>query len=264
MLPTTLHFTVLISLFMGPLVAAGDPFIGKWKLNLSKSKLTGQTITIREVASNGYEFKEDEHSDIIFADGLDHPTHFGETMSITQKKADTWAITYKRGDRVLMNTLWKVSRDGQMLTYTATGTRPNGLHFSNQMTARRTSGTSGLVGTWQTTRVTLSTPREIYIEPYESDGHIITFPGRKQTVRMKFDGKEYPEEGPTVVDGSTSSGHRLDERTIEITERIKGKLIETTKATISLDSTTQTIVVSESGENTPLLLIYEREIIKQL
>jgi hypothetical protein len=138
--------------------------------------LTGQTIEIEEVGGNSYRFQEDEHNDIVFADGLDHPTHFGETMAITQKKPDTWAITYKRGDRVLMNTLWQVSRDGRTLTYTATGTRPNGQAFHNQMTAKRSSGTSGLAGKWETTGVTLSSPREIYIEPYDSGGHSITFP----------------------------------------------------------------------------------------
>ncbi len=52
---------------------------------------------------------------------------------------------------------------------------------------------------------------------------------------MNFDGKEYPEKGPTVTEGSTSSGHRIDERTIETTEKIKGKVIEVAKATISQD-----------------------------
>jgi hypothetical protein len=253
-----LRFVILMGLSVSVLVA-DDPFIGKWKLNLAKSKMTGQTIEIREVPGKGYEFKEDEHTDIIFADGLDHPTHFGETMAITQKKPDRWAITYKRGNSVLMNTTWKVSRDGQTLTYRATGIRPNGQHFHNEMTAKRTSGKAGLAGTWETTGVILSSPREIYIEPYNTEGHFITFPGRKQTIRMKFDGKEYSEEGPTVLEGSTSSGRRIDERTIETTERIKGRVIETAKATISQDGATQTIVVTEPGDKMPLLLVYDRE-----
>jgi hypothetical protein len=236
-----------------------DPFIGKWKLDLAKSKLTGQTIEIQAVPANAYSFKEDQHIDVIFADGLDHPTHFGDTMSVAQTKPDTWAITWKRGSQVLMDTLWKVSRDGQTLTYTATGTRPNGQHFKNQMTAKRIGTGSGLAGVWQTTGVTLSSPREIYIEPFGADGHKITFPGRDQTVRMNFDGKEYADEGPTVAEGSTSSGRRVDERTIETTEKIKGKVVEMAKATVSADGKTQTIVVTEPDDPKPVVLIYERE-----
>jgi hypothetical protein len=254
----TLYFAVLATLSALAL-SADDPFIGKWKLSLEKSKLTGQTIEIQEVPGQGYQFKEDEHTDIILADGLDHPTHFGDTMAVKQKKRDRWAITYKRNNEVVMDTVWSVSRDGQTLTYSATGTRPNGQHFSNKMTAKRIAGTAGLVGTWQTTDVTLSSPREIYIEPYGSGGHIITFPGRKQVIRMNFDGKDYPETGPTVVNGSTSSGKRVDERTIEMTEKIKGKVIETSKSTISPDGKIHTISVSEPGNPTPVVLVYERE-----
>jgi hypothetical protein len=238
---------------------ANDPFVGKWRLNLAKSKLTGQTIRIEELPGNRYQFQEDEHSDIIFADGLDHPTHFGDTMSITKQTPDSWAIVYKRDGRTLMSTLWQVSPDGQTLTYTATGTRPNGVRFTNEMTCKRVSGTTGLPGTWESTDVKLSSPREIYIEPYGSDGQSITFPGRKQTIRMKFDGKDYPEEGPTVREGATTSGRRLDERTIQTTEKIKGRVIETARATISADGNTQTIVVTEPGDKLPVVLVYERE-----
>jgi hypothetical protein len=76
---------------------------------------------------------------------------------------------------------------------------------------------------------------------------------------MNFDGKDYPDEGPTVVEGSSSSGRRIDERTIETTERIKGKVIETVRATISADGRTHTIVITEPDDPTPLVLVYERE-----
>jgi len=239
--------------------AADDPFIGKWKLDLAKSKLTGQTIQIQETTADTYIFKEDEHTDEIFADGLDHLTHFGDSMAITKKSADTWAITYKRENAVTMDTIWKVSADGQTLTYSATGTRANGQHFNNRMTLKRKSGTSGLAGVWEALDVELSSPREIYIAPYADGGHSITFPGNKQTIRMKFDGKEYADDGPTVVPGSTSSGRRIDANTIETTERIKGKIIETARATISAGGQRQTIVVTEPDDPTPVVLVYERE-----
>lgn len=254
MRPLILLLTLLTAAY-----AADDPFIGKWKLSLEKSKLTGQTIQIEEVSANTYKFKEDEHSDIIFADGLDHITHFGDSMAITKKSDDTWAITYKNGDKVLMNTVWKISPDGHTLTYTATGTRPNGQHFNNQMTLKRTDGASGMVGTWQATDIKLSSPREIYIAPYDKAGFSITYPGRNETIRMKFDGKEYTDSGPTVPEGSTSSGRRIDAHTIETTEKVKGTIVETARATISEDGKIQTIVVTEPGDPTPVVLVYERE-----
>jgi hypothetical protein len=258
MLSAAFRSIILIGVFASWLLA-DDPFIGKWKLDLAKSKLTGQVIKIDEIPGNAYRFKEDEHSDIILADGLDQPTHFGDTMAIAQNGPGIWLITYRRGQRVLMNTRWEVSPDGQTLIYLATGTRPNGQRFANRMTAKRTGGGSGLAGTWETTGVTLSSPDEIDIKPYDSGGHTVSFPGRKQTVRMKFDGKEYREEGPTVAYGTTSSGRRIDERSIETTEKVKGKVIETAKATISEDGRTQTIVATEPDDETPVVLVYVRE-----
>jgi hypothetical protein len=258
MSPTVLRVVLILTLSVAA-TAADDPFIGKWKLSLAKSKLTGQTIEIQEVSADTWKFKEDEHSDVIFADGLDHPTHFGDSMAITRKSQDTWAITYKLANQVSMDTIWKISADGQTLTYTASGTRPNGQHFNNQMTLKRTSGKSGLEGTWESTGVTLSSPDEIDIAPWDAGGHFITFPDRKQTVRMKFDGKEYSDRGPTVVADSTTSGRRIDARTIETTEKIKGKIMETAKASISEDGRTQTVVITEPGDPKPVVLVYERQ-----
>ena len=249
----------LLVIFVFAATAADDPFIGTWKLDLAKSKISGQTIEIQETGSGSYVFKEDAHSDEIFADGLDHLTHFGDTMAITRQSTDTLIVLYKRGNVVTLNTVWKVAADGQTMTYTATGTRPNGLRFTNQMKLRRKTGTSGFSGVWESFDVELSSPREIYIEPWSGTGQLITYPGRKQSVRMKFDDKRYPENGPTVAADSTSSGHRIDAHTIEITERIKDKIIETAKATISADGQTQTIVVTEPGDPKPVVLVYSRE-----
>ena len=238
---------------------AQDPFLGKWKLNLAKSKLTGQKIAIEALPDNAYRFQEDEHSDVIFADGLDHPNHFGETMAITKKTPTEWAIVYKKDGAILLETVWKVSRNGKVLTYTATGIRPNGQRFNNEMTAKRVSGKTGLPGAWETVGVRLSSPREIYITPFERDGQTLLFPGRKETIQMRFDGRDYAEQGPTVTDGATTSGRRIDERTIETTEKVKGKVIETAKITISADGATQTIVITEPGDPAPVVLVYERE-----
>src|SRR5580692_5989822 len=132
--------SLLVVAISASALLAQDPFIGNWKLSLAKSNLTGQTIEIQEMSPGAFIFKEDEHSDFIFADGLDHLTHFGDSMAITIKDANTWAITYKSGDRVTMDTIWKVSPDGKALTYSATGTRPNGQHFNNKMILKRMSG----------------------------------------------------------------------------------------------------------------------------
>ncbi len=258
MLVSALRAAALISV-SALAVCAADPFLGNWKLDLQKSKITGQTIRIAELPDNTYEFQEDEHTDVILADGLDHATHRGETMAITKRSDSIWAITYKDGDRVLENTVWEVSPDGKKLTYTATGTRSNGQHFTNEMIAKRTSGDKGLGGTWESTEVDLSSPDEIHITLWGKDGHSILFPVLNKTIRMRFDDKPYDESGPTAVPGATTSGHRVDDRTIDTTERSKGMVVETVRAAISPDGNTQTLTISEPGDPVQSVMVYQRE-----
>ena len=250
-------FLLIVSAIALP---AADPFLGNWKLDAAKSKVTGQMIRIAELAGNNYEFQEDEHTDVILADGLDHLTHRGETMAVTQRDARVWAITYKDGDRVLMDTKWEISADGQTLTYSATGERSNGLRFRNKLVAKRVAGDGkSLAGTWQSTDVALSSPNEIHISRWGADGERIEFIGRGTRIHLRFDDREYAEKGFRAREGATSSGHRIDDRTIQTTERIGGKIVETVVAAVSADGQTQTLLITEPGDPVPTLMVYQRE-----
>jgi hypothetical protein len=46
----------LAVLVAGSITAADDPFVGKWKYNQDKSKVTGQHVKIDELAPNKYKF----------------------------------------------------------------------------------------------------------------------------------------------------------------------------------------------------------------
>jgi hypothetical protein len=236
---------------------AADPFLGTWRLNLEKSHLTGQKIQIEALSGNTFRFTEDETSDEILADGLDHPTHFGETMSIKKIGPSSWDIDYKRAGKLYMDTQWVVSPDGQTLTYTAHGTRPSGQHFVNQLTAKRVSGGPGLAGTWESTSVKLSSPEQFQVQAFGADGYAFYFRDRKSTLRLKLDGKPYPELGPTVPDGFTSSGKRINDRTIELHNAIKKKEIEVERITISADGNTETLSVAEPGQKA-VDFVYDR------
>lgn len=52
---------------------------------------------------------------------------------------------------------------------------------------------------------------------------------------MRFDKKDYPDVCLDVVTGSASSGRRVKERTVEITDKIKGKIMDTRQIALSPD-----------------------------
>jgi hypothetical protein len=78
-------------------------------------------------------------------------------------------------------------------------------------------------------------------------------------IHMRFDGKEYAEKGPGAPEGATTSGRRIDDHTIETTERIGGKVVEMVRATVSADGNTQTLVITEPGDPVPTVMVYQRE-----
>jgi hypothetical protein len=79
---TAIQRSAFLLVFFALSLAAADPFIGNWKFDPARSKLTGQIIRIAQLPDNNYEFRDDEHPDVILADGLDHPTHRGDTMAV--------------------------------------------------------------------------------------------------------------------------------------------------------------------------------------
>ena len=111
---------------------------------------------------------------------------------------------------------------------------------------------------WESTNVKIGSPAEFEIQPYEGGGLSLITPAYKDTLNIKFDGKDYPETGPNVAPGSASSGRRVNERTLEITDKVKGQVLDTTEFKVSPDGKTLTLTVHEQGQSKPLVFIYEK------
>lgn len=75
---------------------------------------------------------------------------------------------------------------------------------------------------------------------------------------MKFDGQDYANVG-AVVDGMTASARRINERTLEVTDKISGKVRDTQEISISVDDKWLTITVHIPGRSEPDLQVFERE-----
>jgi len=104
----------------------------------------------------------------------------------------------------------------------------------------------------------LNVPVVIQIRPYEGDG--LSFVRSPQDTRnLKFDGKDYPAQGHGVAPGATSSGRRLNERTLEVTDKINGRVVRTERRELSADLKTMTRTVRPVGQRNPSSLVYERQ-----
>jgi hypothetical protein len=255
-----LCFTCLIAAMSR---AADEPLIGKWKLNLSKSKLADQ-MTIAPAGANRYTltFAGVGETETLVADGTDHPGVLGSTISITIEAPNNWKIVRKQGGRTLLTANWKLSEDGKTLTDTFIGNQPDGSTSRVDLVYKRAEGSasnSGIPGTWETTEEKIDTAYELEIRPHESDGLTFQVSGGGPATNVKFDGKDYPPASGSPAQGGTTSARRLGDHSIELTKKLKGKIMETREITVSPDRKTLTMTRHLVDQRLPNILIFDRE-----
>jgi hypothetical protein len=93
----------------------------------------------------------------------------------------------------------------------------------------------------------------------KGDGLSFITPSEQETKNVKFDGKEYPNEGPNADRGASSSIRRVDERTLVMTDKAGGKVRDTEEIDLSADLKTLTITVHITGRDKPNVMVFERK-----
>lgn len=240
------------------LCAAEDPFCGKWKLNQEKSKIAGEQAKIEDLGNNKYKISFGEVSDVIKADGTDQPVHFGQTQSITEDGSNTWKVVTKREGKTIESAVETLASDGNSITIRGTNIKPDGTTSDYELVAKRVGNGSGWTGTWESTDVRFSSPDEWEIKAYGAHGLTFYTPAYQDTLSMNFDGHEYTEKGPNVAPGSTSSGKRVDAHTLQITDKVKGKVMDHTKYEVSSDGSTLTLTIRQPGQPNAQTIIYNK------
>src|SRR5574340_357005 len=149
---------------------AQDPFVGKWKLDVSRSTIVDQ-MRVRSVGSNSYAFNfEGGPAETILADGTDQPGLPGTTLSVKAEGARTLKVVRKQDGRVVVSATWKLSDDGRTLHDAFTSVQPDGSTLTVDYVYRRMSGTSGFAGAWESTTKPVGVKLELGIEAYDSRG----------------------------------------------------------------------------------------------
>lgn len=276
MLSRTFRLLLIACLVTGTVWAANDPnnpFVGKWKVNPSKSKLNDEMKV--EVAGAGANVNRYAVTfapgfvDTVVADGSDQPALSGTTLSITVKGPNNWVVVRKMKGRTLLTASWTLSEDGKTLHDAYTEYAPDGSPTSVPYVYERTAGSSGspgtgFAGTWDSDSEKVKAGIELQIEHYEGDGLSLNGPDADMTKKMKFDGKDYPDPNPNQEPngdaGSASSGRRVNQRTLEITDKSKGKITATRQLELSSDLKTLTMTVRLVGQSRPKsVVVFDRE-----
>jgi hypothetical protein len=187
-----------------PALAADNPWIGTWTLDINKSQFTGDTFTYSKAANGMMHFSDGSVVNFDFAiDGKEYKTVYNRTTTWTTAGDNAWDNITKADGKVLFKSHRQLSADGKTLTIISTGTRPDGTAFKDETVYTRVTGTTGLVGKWRSTKVIISAPDSFVISSPSPGVMHWDIPAYKETVQGKFDGTDLPITGPDVPPGLT-------------------------------------------------------------
>ncbi len=240
--------------------AAQNPFIGEWKLDSSRSRMPDK-MKVESKGGNKYAFDFGGGVETIVADGTDQQGLYGTLLSAKAKAPDTWIVVRKKDGRLMLRATWKLSADGSTLTDYYREFQPDGSTESVSMDyvyKRTGSGGSGFAADWQSFKETINTPYSIEVKAFQGNGLSITNTFQHVTRNVKFDGKDYANEGPNAARGSTSSIERKNERTLILTDKSNGKVSDTQELQLSPDLKTLTITVGP-GRAKPIVMVFDRK-----
>jgi hypothetical protein len=195
----------------------------------------------------------------VVADGTDQPAGFDTTLAVTIEAPNKWKVVRKKDGIAIITANWELSQDGNTLTDHFTSTSSKGTKSSLDFVYERTAGTAGFAGTWESDSVQVNSVFEFQIEPYEEDGLSFINPADQTTKNIKFDGKDYPGSGPNLPKGYTTSGHRVSALTIQLTDKVAGKIVDTRQEDLSPDLKTLTMTLRTMNRSKPSILVFERE-----
>jgi hypothetical protein len=239
--------------------AADDPMVGDWKLNPQKSKLT-DVMKVESLGGNKYAFDfGGVDPEIAVADGTDQPGHFGTMIAVSVDAPNKWTFVRKKDGKVLVTGVWTLSKDGGTLNDHYTSARANGDSTSVYYVYKRTGRGLGFVGTWVSSSEQVNSVVMLKVRTWDANGLSFISQGGGGTKNVKFDGKDYANVG-AAVDGMTASAQRLNERKVEITDKISGKVRDTQEISVSPNGKTLTITMRIPGRSEPNIQVFEREL----
>jgi hypothetical protein len=181
---------------------AASPWDGTWKLDRSKSHLTGRSFTYTKLPSGLWHVSFGNLGYDFAPDGKPYPFLNNTIVTTAQGDHQLTFVTSIAG-KVTETDKETLSADGKTITDETTGTRPDGTSYTDSEVAMRSGEGSGFFGKWVSTKED-STAKGITVISTAPDGTITwAFPGARESVTGKFDGKPLPVVGPTIPPGAT-------------------------------------------------------------
>jgi hypothetical protein len=233
--------------------AADAPYIGKWKVNSSKSQLTDM-VTIEKLPSGEMRFEESGFTYTFKLDGKEYPMPDGGTTSWKSVGDGKWEVTNRANGKVSATITLTLS--GDRLSSMAMIPQSDGKDIMQTSTSKRISGGPGIVGKWQGTQADAGSAW-LEVTLNGADGLILKAPN--SMCAAKFDGKPYPMTGSGDGSKATMAFHKTGPASFETTTFLDGKPYFNDVYTASADGKMLTDTGTPVSTKKPLKVVYDRQ-----
>ena len=247
-----------------PLVQAQSPFDGTWKIDLAES----QPPTKPEVyllQDGTYRCTTCDPPLDIRADGRDQKIT-GEPCydTVSLKVVDDWTTeeTDKRGGKTVGSSRMTVSSDGNSATVEWTEScNANGDVITGKdilgRAAKGPRGSHAVSGSWQILK-RVNRSENALVVTLKLSGDIFSFSDPTgQGYAARLDGTETPTKGD--LSNTMVSVRRMDENTVEETDKHDGKVVGVTRFTPSADGKTMTVSMENRVKGTTQQFVLHKQ-----
>jgi len=258
-----MHTVTIAAVFLAAMICrAGDSrYVGTWQLDSAKSDFGTVKIEFKETPSGDVEFVKSGGSSYRFKlDGRTYRNEYGEGVKWKSVSANTWKETVnpdRKGKDGFGIATFTLSEDGRAMTWVVKGTMRGGVPLDLIIVFNRVGTGNGFSGQWEGKLPKANESEILEISAWGDKGLLI-----KGTEKMKvgckarFDGAEYPCEGPDYPPNTTMSLVERDPRAFESVIKVGGKVL--VKRVITVSPTGDALTVEKTkGTGQKLTLVYE-------
>jgi hypothetical protein len=250
-------FALLVALACESAATQAQPsFAGTWKLNLAKSQLTGQTVSIEKSPTGVMHFDSQGFAYDFDLSGKEFPTPDGGTTSWREVNPTTWEATNKANGKVIAS--YRLTLQGDSMAAVMKVTKPEGGTVEQTSKWSRVSGGPGFLGKWKSTDVK-GAPTTMQIALEGRNGITLTYPEFQMSCKGEFDGKDYTLTGAGAALKQTLAFDKTGSNSIRITTKLDGKPFYVEVLTLSADGKTLTDEGNPVAAKEPVKAVYERQ-----
>ena len=254
---------LVVLLALGPISVFGQSaFNGTWKLNTQDMEYKGkETFLLKDGV---WRCDTCRPKVVMKADGKFHPlsgSPYADNRSETIVNDCTIKQVDKKGGKENATVTRTASEDGNMLTTEWTAISESGQEthgkFSSTRVGAAPAGLNKVSGTWHPDKVEDASAGVTTVTyTVTADGITMSDP-TGDSYTAKFDGKDYPYKGDP---GTTSvSLKKIDDNTIEETDKRNGKVIGVSTMTVGADGKTMKLVVEDKLHDSTTKMTAEKQ-----